>query len=80
MTDTTTPILSATLLRAVGFTNPSCIATIEDALRALPGVESVVVRFISQRIEVVHDAERTSVRDLVDAVTDLGFPNLPALL
>ena len=39
----------------------------------LAGVETVKVHFASSRIEVDHDAERTSAQDLVDTVAKAGY-------
>ncbi|MBD4581903.1 heavy metal transport/detoxification protein, partial [Xanthomonas citri pv. citri] len=41
-----------TLLRAEGFSCPSCVRKIEKALDALPGVTGAQVHFETQRIEV----------------------------
>mgnify|MGYP002712405827 CR=1 FL=1 len=43
-----------TLLRAEGFSCPSCVRKIEKALDALPGVTGAQVHFETQRIEVDH--------------------------
>ena len=57
-----------TILRAEGFSCPSCVTKIEKQVGQLAGVENVKVHFASSRIEVDHDAERTSAQDLVDPV------------
>ncbi|GAA3795972.1 MULTISPECIES: heavy-metal-associated domain-containing protein [Micrococcus] len=67
-----------TLLRAEGFSCPSCVKKIEKSLDRLPGVSASKVAFETQRIEVDHDAERTSVQDLVDAVAKVGYTARPA--
>ena len=67
-----------TLLRAGGFSCPSCVRKIEKALDALPGVTGSRVHFETQRIEVDHDAERTGVQDLVDAVDRVGYRARPS--
>ncbi len=56
-----------TLLRAEGFSCPSCVRKIEKQVSRLPGVEAVTVHFATARIEVDHDAERSSVDDVVAA-------------
>lgn len=66
-----------TVLRAEGFTCPSCVAKIEKALRRLPGVSSATVHFASSRIEIEHDPT-TSVDDLVAAVAKAGYRSSPS--
>ncbi len=74
MTTTTT---THTVLRAEGFSCPSCVAKIEKRVGRLEGVGNVEVRFASARIEVDHDAERVSVDDLVTAVAKAGYKATP---
>ncbi|THJ67482.1 heavy-metal-associated domain-containing protein [Arthrobacter echini] len=77
MTTTTT---THTVLRAEGFSCPSCVAKIEKQIGRLKGVENVEVRFASARIEVDHDAERVSVDDIVAAVAKAGYRAAPAAI
>lgn len=67
-----------TTLRAEGFSCPSCVGKIETAVGALKGVEKVDVKFASGRIEVVHNPELATVRQLVDAVASVGYTAKPA--
>lgn len=67
-----------TVLRAEGFSCPSCVTTIERKVGRLDGVSAVTVRFASSRIEVEHDAARVSVDDLVAAVVAAGYTARPA--
>ncbi len=62
-----------TLLRAEGFSCPSCVSKIEKQVKRLEGVESVRVHFASGRIEVDHDEATTSVDDLIAAVDKAGY-------
>ncbi len=62
-----------TVLRAEGFSCPSCVTKIEKQVGRLDGVENVKVHFASSRIEIDHDAEVQSVADLVEAVAKAGF-------
>jgi len=71
------PATTHTVLRAEGFTCPSCVSKIEKQLRRLDGVTSVQVHFASSRIEIDHD-ERQSVADLVAAVAKAGYRAEPA--
>lgn len=67
-----------TILRAEGFSCPSCVAKIEKQVGRLEGVESVTVHFASSRVEVVHDPARASADDLVAAVAKAGYRSTPA--
>ena len=67
-----------TLLRAEGFSCPSCVAKIEKQVGRLKGVEKVKVHFASSRIEIDHDADRVSADDLVAAVAKAGYTAAPS--
>ncbi|GAA4693013.1 MULTISPECIES: heavy-metal-associated domain-containing protein [Kocuria] len=67
-----------TVLRAQGFSCPSCVAKIEKQVGRLKGVENVLVHFASARIEIDHDPERVSVDDLVAAVGKAGYTATPS--
>lgn len=70
--------LTRTVLRAEGFSCPSCVTKIEKSVSRLPGVESVTVHFASSRVEVMHDDTKSSVKDLVDTVAKAGYRSKPA--
>ncbi|QGU06042.1 Copper chaperone CopZ [Corynebacterium occultum] len=70
--------LKNTTLRAEGFSCPSCVAKIENKLHGLDGVESAEVKFSSGRILVTHDPQQVSVRNLVDAVAEVGYTAKPS--
>lgn len=72
------PTLTHTILRAEGFSCPSCVAKIEKRVGRLDGVESVKVHFASSRIEVDHDTNRASVDDIVAAVAKAGYTAKPS--
>ncbi|PYF95618.1 copper ion binding protein [Georgenia satyanarayanai] len=72
------PTLTHTILRAEGFSCPSCVAKIEKRVGKLDGVESVKVHFASSRIEADHDAEQASVEDIVAAVAKAGYTAKPS--
>ncbi|OLT20069.1 heavy metal transport/detoxification protein [Ornithinimicrobium sp. CNJ-824] len=76
MSATTTT--TKTILRAEGFSCPSCVAKIERQVGRIKGVESVKVHFASARIEVVHDPAKASTDDLVAAVAKAGYTAKPA--
>lgn len=62
-----------TLLRAEGFSCPSCVNKIEKQVGRLDGVENVTVHFASGRVEVDHDEAKSSVDDLIAAVDKAGY-------
>jgi len=62
-----------TLLRSQELTCPSCVAKIEKALTALPGVQEAKVFFNTGRIVVQHDPEKTAQQELVQAVRSAGY-------
>lgn len=62
-----------TLLRAEGFSCPSCVTKIEKQVGKLDGVENVTVHFASGRIEIDHDEAKSSVDDLIAAVDKAGY-------
>lgn len=72
------PGTTHTVLRAEGFSCPSCVAKIEKRLGRLDGVEHVRVRFASARIEVDHDPKKVSEADVVAAVANAGYTAHPA--
>lgn len=65
--------ITHTLLRAEGFSCPSCVTKIEKQVGRLDGVENVTVHFASGRVEIDHDATKTSVDDLIAAVDKAGY-------
>jgi len=75
MTDNT---MTRTLLRAEGFSCPSCVKKIEKRVGRLDGVDAVKVHFATARIEVDHDESQTSVEDLVDTVAKAGYTATPS--
>jgi copper chaperone len=65
--------MKKTLLRSQELTCPSCVAKIEKALKAVPGVNSAKVHFNTGRIEVEHELEQASEDRLVNAVRSAGY-------
>ena len=70
--------MTHTLLRAEGFSCPSCVNKIEKRVGRLDGVDQVKVHFATARIEVDHDTSKTSVDDLVEAVAKAGYTATPS--
>lgn len=75
MNDATTSKKS--ILRAEGFSCPSCVAKVEKQLAAVEGVHSVKVSFANSKIEVVHDAAMP-VDTLVAQVAKAGYKSRPS--
>ncbi len=67
-----------TVLRAEGFSCPSCVTKIEKQVGRLDGVSEVEVHFASSRIEVTHDPARASVEAIVEAVAKAGYTATPS--
>jgi copper chaperone len=67
-----------TLLRAEGFSCPSCVSKIERRVGRLSGVDRVKVHFASSRIEVDHDPAAVSTDDLVAAIAQAGYRARPS--
>lgn len=74
----TTNTTTHTLLRAEGFSCPSCVKKIEKRVGRVKGVENVKVHFATARIEVDHDESQASVDDLVAAVAKAGYKATPS--
>ncbi|MGC0250188.1 heavy-metal-associated domain-containing protein [Pseudactinotalea sp. Z1748] len=74
----TTSNTTTTILRAEGFSCPSCVAKIEKRVGKVKGVDSVKVHFASARVEVVHDAEVATTDDLVAAIAKAGYTARPS--
>ena len=74
----TTNTTTHTLLRAEGFSCPSCVKKIEKRVGRVKGVEDVTVHFATARIEVDHDESKASVDDLVNAVAKAGYKATPS--
>lgn len=72
------PTTTRTVLRAEGFSCPSCVAKIEKQVGRLDGVTDVTVHFASGRVEVDHDPARAGVEDLVGAVGKAGYVARPS--
>ena len=51
-----------------------CVATIEDAVGALPGVVSVAADLSTKRVEVVFDPGIVSQAVIEETLDDAGYP------
>lgn len=77
---TTPTALKKTTLRSDEFSCPSCVTKIENKLNGLDGVETAEVKFSSGRILVEHDPQTVTVRNLVDAVAEVGYTAKPSAI
>lgn len=75
---TTAPTTTHTILRAEGFSCPSCVSKIEKQVGRVNGVSTIKVHFASARIEIDHDPSVVSVDELVAAVAKAGYRARPA--
>jgi Cu2+-exporting ATPase len=55
----------------------ACVWVIEEHLGSLSGVDSVRVRLASRRVEVVWDADRLRLRQLIERLAEIGFAARP---
>jgi copper chaperone len=62
-----------TVLRSNELSCPSCIVKIEKALHAQAGVDEAKVFFNTGRIEVDHDPEVISAKEVATVVDKLGY-------
>jgi copper chaperone len=67
-----------TILRAEGFSCPSCVANIEKQVGRVDGVAALKVHFASSRIEIDHNPATVGVDELVAAVAKAGYTARPA--
>ncbi len=65
--------MQKTILRSQELTCPSCVAKIEKALKAVPGVTEAKVFFNTGRIEVQHDPAEAADEKLLNAVRSAGY-------
>lgn len=65
--------MKKTILRSQELTCPSCVAKIEKALKAVPGVQEARVFFNTGRIEIQHDPAQAGPENLVSAVRSAGY-------
>ncbi|NLC16357.1 MAG: heavy-metal-associated domain-containing protein [Clostridiales bacterium] len=56
-------------------TCPSCMQKIENAVKSLQGVDkdSLKVLFNSSKVKVNYDDQKLSIKDIVSAITKLGY-------
>jgi len=64
---------SSLRLDVQGMTCANCATTIEEAVRAVPGVVDVDANFATDEAEVRYDADQASSAAIVDAIEDAGY-------
>ena len=54
---------------------PSCMQKIQNSVKALEGVdkESLTASFNSSKVKVNYDDEKTSIKDIENAINKLGY-------
>ncbi len=62
-----------TILDVSGMSCPSCVRHINDALRALDGVDKVVVRMRDGKVLVRHDGQKATADHLIAALREAGY-------
>ncbi len=67
-----------TILRAEGFSCPSCVSKIEKKVGRVRGVTAVKVHYSSARIEIDHDPAVIGVDELVAVMAKAGYKSVPA--
>ncbi|MFN4182796.1 MAG: heavy metal translocating P-type ATPase, partial [bacterium] len=51
----------------------SCVSTVEEAIKGLPGVESVMVNLATEKAKVVYHPSVVSIEQMVSAVREAGY-------
>ena len=67
------PFFSTTTLAVEGMTCGACTSAIEGGLNENPGVNSVNVSLLSERVVVEHDGANISSEQIAEAIEDRGF-------
>ncbi len=65
------------LLKLRGMSCASCASNIEDAIRAVPGVEACSVNFGAEQAAVTYDPHQTNLTHIQAAVDDAGYAAHP---
>ena len=74
-------IIRSVQLKVLGLTDTASAATLEDSLRSMPGITSVVVKFstlTSSRTTISYNSHDTGLRAVVEATENLGYNALIA--
>ncbi len=60
-------------LKISGMTCASCVSTVEKSLKSVEGVNEVSVNLMTEKASIFYDPSQTSVKRLIDAVTNVGY-------
>eukprot|EP01089_Gocevia_fonbrunei_P009028 TRINITY_DN2092_c0_g1_i1.p1 TRINITY_DN2092_c0_g1~~TRINITY_DN2092_c0_g1_i1.p1 ORF type:complete len:816 (-),score=148.56 TRINITY_DN2092_c0_g1_i1:828-3275(-) len=67
-------------LEIKGMTCSSCVNTIESFIQNTnPAVISISVALLAEKAELVYDKHKTSLQEIADSITDLGFTSTPII-
>jgi mercuric ion binding protein len=58
-----------------GMVCETCPITLNKALKKIPGIQKIDVKFEQKQIVVTYDDARTNVEALIKATTDAGYPS-----
>ncbi|KJE97126.1 hypothetical protein CAOG_010080 [Capsaspora owczarzaki ATCC 30864] len=61
------------VLEVTGMTCASCVASIEQSIGRLPGVESIAINLLGATAHVSFAPETTNLRTIIEAIDDMGF-------
>jgi copper chaperone CopZ len=70
--------LSEAGLLISGMNCKKCVDRVDQALRAVPGVQHAQVSLEGNNAVVNYDAKQTNPQSLADAVTKAGYPTKPS--
>ena len=65
------------LLKLRGMSCAACASNIENAIRAVPGVEACSVNFGAEQVAVTYDPHQTNLTHIQAAVDDAGYGAQP---
>jgi len=65
--------MEKTLLKVGGMSCGHCKASVEKALKALPGVVEALVNLEAQEVAVEFDSTKVSVEEMKKAITEDGY-------
>jgi P-type Cu+ transporter len=71
--------VSKVLLPVKGMSCASCVATVQEALSAVPGVLSASVNFATEKATVEYLSSQAGIRDFRKAVVDAGYELLESI-
>ena len=60
-------------LKLQGMSCASCVRSVEDAIRSVPGVAEVSVNFGAEQASIQYDAKRTNLGQIQQAIVDAGY-------